>query len=378
MPEAKDNTTLVNVAFGLFVVAVSWYLLQQLAILLRPLLLATFLAYIILPLQALVVKRGRARLSTYLLLAGTSIAILYGLALLMYYSVVELSEELPRLVDRGEHIYHDVSAQLTERLPWLAAPGGGLSGPEPPRLHGLANQLMNTAAEATTEALVVGFYLLFLLLEAHRWPHRVRAGFTGERAAEILEIAGQVNEAIALYLKAKTKASLALAVPVTLVLWVCGVKFPLLWGVLTFLCNFIPYLGSVLAVTVPLAFGFLDLYPSWQPWAAAVGVLATHLTVTYIVEPTLTSRAVGISPLVILFSLAFWGACWGFIGMFLAVPLTVVAKIVLEHIEFTRPFAELLGDRAASESGVSEAHRTAGLAPGENTSVPEASSSTRD
>ena len=97
---------------------------------------------------------------------------------------------------------------------------------------------------------------------------------------------------------------------------------------------------------LPLAFAFLDL-EGWRPFAAAAGVLGVHLLMTYVVEPTITSRAVGLSPLVILFSLAFWGQCWGLIGVFLAVPLTVVAKIVLENVAFTRPFAELLGDNRA-------------------------------
>ena len=63
-------------------------------------------------------------------------------------------------------------------------------------------------------------------------------------------------------------------------------------------------------IVIAYAVAFLDRYPDWQPVAAAVGVIATHLAVTYIVEPTITSRAVGLSPLVILFSLAFWGQCW--------------------------------------------------------------------
>jgi AI-2 transport protein TqsA len=195
---------------------------------------------------------------------------------------------------------------------------------------------------------VVGFYLLFLLLEAHRLPNRVRTAFPGEGASQILEVAGRINVAIANFLKAKAQASLVLAVPVTLVLWLCGVKFPLLWGALTFLCNFIPYLGSIVAVAVPLAFAFLDLYPGWRPFAAAAGVIATHAVVTYLVEPAITSRAVGLSPLVILLSLAFWGQCWGLLGMFLAVPLTVVVKIVLENVAFTRPFAALLGEKMSS------------------------------
>jgi AI-2 transport protein TqsA len=352
MPDSKDNTTLVNVAYSLVIVAAGWFLLQQLASLLRPLMLAVFLAYILLPLHRHLPQGRMPRVAAFVVVAGGSVAVLYGVSLLIYSSLAELSEELPRLTERAQSIYARANAYVTKHLPWLARPSGdgdGIGGPEGQQLRHLTGSVVNATGDVLSEALVVGFYLLFLLLEAHRFPERVRAGFAGERAERILGVAAGVNGAIGRYLNAKAKASLILAAPVTLVLWVCGVKFPLLWGVLTFLCNFIPYLGSIIAVTLPLSFAFLDRYPDWQPFAAAVGVLATHLTVTYVVEPTITSRAVGLSPLVILFSLAFWGQCWGLIGMFLAVPLTVMLKIVLENVSFTRPFAELLGDRLTTE-----------------------------
>ena len=145
-------------------------------------------------------------------------------------------------------------------------------------------------------------------------------------------------------MRVKVQASLFLAVPITVGLWAFGVKFPVLWGLLNFFANFIPYLGSIVGFSVPVLFTFLDLDPGWQPFAAAGTVLAIHLLLAYVVEPKMTGKAVGLSPLVILVSLSFWGLCWGFIGMFLATPLTVICKIVLSHIPYTMPIAKLLGD----------------------------------
>src|SRR5947207_627568 len=85
--------------------------------------------------------------------------------------------------------------------------------------------LLNAVAATMVEAYVVGLYLLVLLLEASRFPDRVRTAYAPERAGEILHLAGQVNAAIISYLKAKVKSSLILAIPVGLVLWVLGVKF---------------------------------------------------------------------------------------------------------------------------------------------------------
>jgi AI-2 transport protein TqsA len=335
MDTRRDTSTLGVLALCLVIAATSWFLLQQLAMLLRPLLLAIFLAYVILPMHHHFTQRFPRYLS-FVVLGGGSLAVLYGLALMVYSSAVELSAELPRYTARAEQIYDHLNALWNSSFSWLSTESPDANHgreTETRRLRAIGSWMVNTATEALTEAVVVGFYLLFLLLEAHRYPERIRSNFLGDRADEILRVAARINEGIASYMKAKVQASLLLAVPVTLVLWVCGVRFPLLWGALTFLCNFIPYLGSIAAVSLPLGFAFLDLETGWRPLAATAGVLTIHLVMTYLVEPTITSKAVGLSPLVILIALAFWGQCWGLIGMFLAVPLTVMLKIVLENIE---------------------------------------------
>jgi AI-2 transport protein TqsA len=129
---------------------------------------------------------------------------------------------------------------------------------------------------------------------------------------------------------------------VGIVLWAVGVRFALLWAVLTFLCNFIPYIGTVVAYSLPVGFAFLWFGPTWEPFAAAGLLLVCHGASASVVEPLIIGNAVGVSPLVILGSLAFWGLMWGIPGMFLAVPLTVVAILVMEHFEMTRPVARML------------------------------------
>jgi AI-2 transport protein TqsA len=99
----------------------------------------------------------------------------------------------------------------------------------------------------------------------------------------------------------------------------------------------------VTAYTVPVGFAFLWFgIEAWQPITAAALVLACHVASAAVVEPTMIGRAVGLSPLVLLASLAFWGLLWGIPGMFLAVPLTVVSTLVMDHFESTRPVARML------------------------------------
>jgi predicted PurR-regulated permease PerM len=342
----KDRAGLGTVARCLLITALLWYLLRELAGLLRPLLLAVFLCYIIVPAHVRLRHRFPGVLAL-VLMAGAVVIVIYLLVLMVYDGAVELHQDLPGLIVQAEGRFDQVREFLATRAPWLRGVLGDAATVEAYAKHTLreaASALVNAAANTLTEALVVGFYLLFLLLELGRFPERVRGAFATPRADQVLEVAGRINTAIAGYFRVKVRASLVLAVPAALVLWAFGIPSPVLWGVLTFFANFIPYLGSVVACSLPLAIAFLQLEPGWQPLVLAGLLISLHLLSAYLVEPAMTGKAVGLSPLVLLVALAFWGQCWGLMGMLLAVPLTVMLKIVLENMPFTRPLARLMGD----------------------------------
>jgi AI-2 transport protein TqsA len=329
----------------LLVTATGWFLLKELAPLLRPLLLAVFLAYLFLPVGVFVKGHVRGGFGHLALLAGFAI-LMVGLAILTYGDVVDLSQELPRLHERTKDIIAQANDYVRERVPQFAEAFGGTIKAEEigsSRLQASLQRLADVTAGVLLEAIQVGFYLVLILFEAHRLPQRTRDSFAGERAEQILAMVASINVAIASYLKAKVRANVVLAVPAMLVLWICGVKFVLLWGVLTFFANFVPYLGSLVACGLPMLFAFLDVDFGWRPLAVAILLPAVHVSSAYIIEPAMTGKAVNLSPLVVLISLSFWGLCWGLTGMVLAVPLTAVLKIILESAPGTRPIAALMG-----------------------------------
>jgi AI-2 transport protein TqsA len=336
-------TTVTTVTQVLLAAAAGWFLLQALAPILRPLLVAVFLAYVLMP-SHVRLRRHIGSAASIGTLAGLTAVLLVVLALVTYASLLGLSEDMPRLQRRGESLTRAVEDAVGGAAPWAAAPAGGSPGDSrmEEQVIRATGSLLGYAADTVVEACVVAMYLLFLLLEGSRFPDRVRRAYAPERAERILQVAGQVSSAIVGYLRVKIKASLVLAVPVGLILWACGVKFALLWAVLTFLCNFIPYIGPVVAYTLPVGFAFLWFGVAWQPITAAALLLCCHGASAAVVEPTMIGNAVGLSPLVLLASLAFWGLLWGIPGMFLAVPLTVVAVIVMDHFDSTRSVARLL------------------------------------
>jgi len=336
-------TTLRIAAYAVIVAAGSWYLLGQLASVLRPLLMATFLGYVLMPYYNRLRKHVPVPVAI-VLLAGSTTLVLLGLAAVVTGNLIDLTTQGPELRDKVYEWIRRLSAWVYS-LPMIGPQPEGAKAPEVIVADNIAFgllKLLDFVRVGLPEAFAAGLYLLFLLLESARFPERVRKAYPEERAEKILDIFGRINAAIISYLKAKVKSSLFLAIPVGVLLYAFGVPFALLWAVLTFVCNFIPYIGTVVAYALPVVFGFVQFDIGGRAISLAVVLLAFHIVSATLIEPMWIGRAVGLSPIVILAALSMWGVLWGLPGMFLAVPLTVVLKIVLENIEITRPLARML------------------------------------
>lgn len=333
-----------TVALAVVAAAAAWWLLGELAGVLRPLLMAAFLGYVLMPYYN--------RLREYLpqpvavtLLAVLTTALLGTLGVAVYGGLLGLADELQAVRPRVIEVAGDLQ-RWANRLPYIGPSMAELSLANErvsDRLALGAARLVSGAAGGLMEAATAGLFLLFVLVESARFPNRVRAAYPPERADQILHVFGRINAGIIGYLKAKVLSSLTLAVPAGLVLAFGGVRFALVWGVLTFLCNFIPYVGSVVAYTAPVGFAAVQFGLTAPTFVVAGLLLGVHLLGAAVIEPLILGRAVGLSPLVILAALGLWGTLWGVPGMFLAVPLTMVLKIVCDNLESGRPVARLLG-----------------------------------
>jgi AI-2 transport protein TqsA len=329
----------------LLVTAAGWFLLKELAPILRPLLLAVFLAYVILPMGDYVKGHVRGGFASLAVLIGLCLAVA-ALGLLTYGDLVGLIREVPHLHEQTKEVLAEASGYVQEHVPQLAGTLDGTAKAEEvghSRVQQTLEGIGNAAVGVAFEALQVVFFLFLIMLEARHFPRRMQHAFAGGNANRALDLVASINAAIASYLKAKVNSTLVLTVPAVLVLWTFGIKFVFLWGALTFLANFVPYLGSIAACGLPLVFGFIDLGFTWHMLTAAIVLIGVHAANAYVIEPAITGKAVNLSPLVVLISLSLWGLCWGVVGMVLAVPLTAMLKIVLENTPGTRPIARLMG-----------------------------------
>ena len=146
------------------------------------------------------------------------------------------------------------------------------------------------------------------------------------------------------YLGVKSLISLVTGILIALWLLILGVDYPLLWGLLAFLLNFIPTIGSILAAIPAVILAFIQ-YGVPSALIAAIGYLVVNFVIGSILEPKFLGQEVGLSTLVVFLSLVFWGWVFGPIGMLLSVPLTMTVKIGLDHNQNTRWLGTLLGSQ---------------------------------
>lgn len=346
---ASSLVGLRTLAFVLLIAATSLYLLERLEPVLRPLLIAILLSYLFLPAYTRLRRYMRPIFSFLIIAVGITLG-LQGLARMVYRDVVLINHNLPRYLMREAELEGHLRRLSKSLLPRFQRPRSMDSAgeSEDSLTTELSQRIVRGAATAFMtvflESIVVAFYMIFLLQSASRLPNRIRSSFSSERARGILEITQSINRAISEYLVVKVKTSLLVGIPVGLACWAFGITGAVTWGVITFFGNFLPYLGALVAIVPPLVLAFLEFPTFGPPILFALILLSIHGVTANLIEPTMTGKALGLSPLIVLIGLAFWSLLWGFVGMVLAVPMTVIFKIVLEHTPATRPLARLISE----------------------------------
>ncbi|MBN2491960.1 MAG: AI-2E family transporter, partial [Planctomycetes bacterium] len=369
----------------LVVVVLLVFIFHELAGVLKPLFIAVFLGYLIMPAHRFLLRLRIPSLPSYGVIVLALVVISFVLYRVAYRSAIDVQQRLPVYGEKLEALQRAFHAKL-DRLQSMAESlrqggGDGDPGPAPAtaapppaaddlsaRTRTFLTTSIGTLIGSLVDFLVVFFailvYLLFLIAEAEGFQRRVTTVFGAERAAKVLRVVHDINQAISGYIAVKTFVSFLVALLSTIVLGLIQVDFFLLWGILTFLFNFIPYVGSVAAAGLPIGLTLLQFGLGFEFVAVALLLAGVQGVMGYGVEPKLTGKRLDLSPLMILLALAFWAWLWGFVGAVLAVPLLVSVKIILEHIEATRPIAGLMSSLPASPGGEGTGSADAGAANG--------------
>lgn len=334
----KASRTLLTVAAVVIVIAG----LKAAGTLLLPFLVAVFLSVLAAPAVLWMERRGMpAGIAVVVAMIGV-LLILVVFGALLGTSIVGFDEALPG--------YRLALEEMTEAtIVWLQGWGLDLSTDEalaslaPGSIMGMMGTFLGSLIAALSSTALVALTMVFILLEIAGFPKKLRAAI-GDPNADLSQWGVMLHE-VQRYLAIKTVVSLATGAAATVLLALLGVDFPILWGLVAFLLNYIPTVGSIIAAVPAVLIAMVQ--PELGPGYAAIvamGYLLINTVLGNIVEPQLLGRRLGLSPLVVFSSLVFWGWVWGPVGMLLSVPLTMMLRIMLEQSEELRWLAVLLGN----------------------------------
>lgn len=338
----QNGRLLLSIAAFIIIVAG----MREASALLVPFLLALFIAIIFSSPFLWLQERGVPKILALFIVIFIILGIGSVVGTLVGASVKSFLSNLPLYEAR-------LGEKTTEVISWLNERGLNIPqeqlfetlNPEDP--FRLVGQLLTGLGKVLGSTFLILLTVIFILLEISGFPAKLRAASDDPDLA--LQNYSKINENIKRYIALKTLISLGTGIGVAILLIIIGVDYFLLWGLLAFLLNYIPSIGSIVAA-VPAVLLALIEFGGGTALLTAGGYLFVNTLFGNFIEPRVMGRGLGLSTLVVFLSLFFWGWVLGPVGVLLSVPLTMVFKIALNSSEETRWIAILLGSETPKKA----------------------------
>ena len=324
------------VVFAAFVIVVSG--LKMAGPLLVPFLLAVFIAMIVSPLLAWLksfrVPSVLAILLVVLLLLGVGLI----LGAVIGSSLTDFRQEVPAYSQK-------LSAMSERAQQWLSLRGFEIDAQQwqnsfdPGAVMKLVGSTLASFGNVMTNAVMILLTVIFILTENIGFGEKLRlARGKGVSAEWLSKFSGSVHSYLAI------KAAISAGTGVIIFIWltILGVDYAVLWGLLAFLLNFVPTVGSFIAAVPAVLLALVQLGAVYAGLSLG-GFIVVNLVMGNVIEPRLMGKGLDLSPLVVFVSLVLWGWVLGPVGMLLSIPLTIMIKIALESQSETRWISVMLG-----------------------------------
>lgn len=333
MPSPRSEQSIVTTTSLLILAAVAVaFALALTRVVLVPFVLAVFIYFGVAPLIDLLQDRLRIpRLVSLLTVLLVVAGLLLLLGLLVTSSTRGMLENAPMYRDRITSLAAQ-ALSIFDRFDVDLGQERLLEGVREIPIMDIVRRTVGTAFGLVTKGVLVMIFVIYLL--AGRGPEHVRAGIYAE-----------VHSKITRYVITKVATSAVTGILVGTILKILGLELAFVFGVLAFLLNFVPSIGSAIATLLPVPVAVIQYESVWPILGVLVLPAIVQIVIGNGVEPILMGEGLELHPVTILLALVFWGLLWGIVGMLLAAPITAVLRIVLARIDATKTVAELLAGR---------------------------------
>lgn len=310
-----------------------------------PFLLSLFIAIICSPMIKFMTKR---KVPLALAIAILFIAFLLGfifLAGIINSTLQEFTQSIPQYkVQVSARVQSVLALAHKWHLPLTLSQEEIMSKFDPSAIMNLVSKLLMGLSGALSNIFVIFLVVVFMLFEMPVAKYKLALALSpDDDLSNEKEYINQVLDGVIGYLGVKTFVSLLTGGLIWILLEFLGVQYAILWAILSFLLNYIPNIGSILA-GIPIVIQALVLNGFSVGLGTLIGVVIINMIVGNVLEPRLMGKKLGLSTLVVFLSLLFWGWLLGTVGMLLSVPLTMACKVALEFNKKTRKYAVLFSD----------------------------------
>ncbi|MEA3419210.1 MAG: AI-2E family transporter [Campylobacterota bacterium] len=324
----------------LFIVAASVVVvlagIKMAAVIVVPFLLALFLSIILAPMFLWLKKLGLGDILSLIIIVLLLFGIIGFLVALVGNSVQDFNQNIPFY---EEKLRSDLRELLEALDKWgLHVPKEDIMGAfhTDSIMRYIATTLKSLGSLLTNSFLII-LTITFMLMEISQFTFKLQqANKNGLR--QLTEVSDDIKH----YMLIKALISIITGIIIAIFLKIIGVHYAVLWGLVAFLLNFIPNIGSIIAA-IPAVLMSLVQFSFGTALMVAAGYLVVNILIGSIIEPRVLGRGLGISPLVVFLSLIFWGWLLGPVGMLLSIPLTIMIKIALDSQPNTKWISTLLG-----------------------------------
>lgn len=326
----EQNIPLMNTCLIIIAAAALTWILIYTKSMLMPFVIALFISIVSNTISAWMKDKWKVPRTLGLILSATLLLVV------LFLIVIFISNSIESFIS-GANIY---SQKLTGVLEWTSEKMHklGLSTNTDVLidylnrlpLFNMVRSMGSGIVSLLTSSILVCLFVIFMLI-----------GSSSKRSKFIMDIEKQISS----YLLIKIAVSLLAAFCVWIALSIVKTELALMFAIITFMLNFIPNIGPVIATLLPAPVLFLQYGFSWQFWFALLLTSLIHFIIGNILETRWLGKGMDLNPVVVLACLIFWALVWGPMGALLAVPLTSIIKIILEKSPSTKPFADILAGR---------------------------------
>ncbi|MGN0724706.1 MAG: AI-2E family transporter [Treponema sp.] len=346
----KDSYLKANFYLLLFIcIIASGVILKLAAKIIVPVMFAILLSLVMLPvLQKLKKSLHIPWIVSAIAILGISLSLIFTIGNMLVSSLSTIVTLYPRYENRLMAIYQifakafklpfNETNSLFENL-WNQL---GVRGAVQSALIAITSGTINTGKTLFTIMLLI----LFLVSEMNSFQDKLSYAFSTQKVkGRVSKALNNIIQEVTQFISIKFIISLATGIIIGTGTFLTGLEFPVVWGFLAFILNFIPTFGSIISSLFTIVFSIIQFYPDISSIVIVTLIIViTQFTLGNILEPRITGSNLGLSPFMILVSLSIWGGIWGFSGFLLAVPTTVIVKIICENVSFLHPIAIFLGN----------------------------------